>query len=116
MHQICTQNEKVTKICYKVQTNPCTELQRSIENTLICSKDSTKNKRKKILLEQARSRRILSDLALLWALARSHRSSGRRRPMLEVGAGRLMSTHASILVDSVGPPSAEVCRAAASFP
>jgi hypothetical protein len=29
---------------------------------------------------------------------------------------RLMSTHASILVDSVGPPSAEVCRTAASFP
>jgi hypothetical protein len=28
----------------------------------------------------------------------------------------LMSTHASILVDSVGPPSAEVWRAAASFP
>jgi hypothetical protein len=28
----------------------------------------------------------------------------------------LMSTHASILVDSVGPPSTEVCRAAASFP
>jgi hypothetical protein len=28
----------------------------------------------------------------------------------------VMSTHASILVDSVGPPSAEVCRAAASFP
>jgi hypothetical protein len=28
----------------------------------------------------------------------------------------LMSTHASILVDSVGPPSAEVCRTAASFP
>jgi hypothetical protein len=27
----------------------------------------------------------------------------------------LMSTHASVLVDSVGPPSAEVCRAAASF-
>jgi hypothetical protein len=32
----------------------------------------------------------------------------------EIGA--VMSTHASILVDSVGPPSAEVCRAAASFP
>jgi hypothetical protein len=35
------------------------------------------------------------------------------------GVGRrrcLMSTHASILVDSVGPPSAEVCRTAASFP
>jgi hypothetical protein len=28
----------------------------------------------------------------------------------------LMSTHASVLVDSVGPPSAEVCRAVASFP
>jgi hypothetical protein len=27
----------------------------------------------------------------------------------------LMSTHASVLIDSVGPPSAEVCRAAASF-
>ena len=29
---------------------------------------------------------------------------------------RVMSTHASILVDSVGPPRAEVCRTAASFP
>jgi hypothetical protein len=28
----------------------------------------------------------------------------------------LMSTHMSVLVDSVGPPSAEVCGAAASFP
>jgi hypothetical protein len=28
----------------------------------------------------------------------------------------LMSTNTSILVDSVGPPSAEVCRTAASFP
>jgi hypothetical protein len=28
----------------------------------------------------------------------------------------LMSIHTSVLVDSVGPPSAEVCRAAASFP
>jgi hypothetical protein len=28
----------------------------------------------------------------------------------------LMSTNASILVDSVGPPSAEVCRTATSFP
>jgi hypothetical protein len=28
----------------------------------------------------------------------------------------VMSTHAYVLVDSVGPPSAEVCRAAASFP
>jgi hypothetical protein len=29
---------------------------------------------------------------------------------------KVMSTHASVLVDSVGPLSAEVCRAAASFP
>jgi hypothetical protein len=28
----------------------------------------------------------------------------------------LISTNTSILVDSVGPPSAEVCRIAASFP
>jgi hypothetical protein len=28
----------------------------------------------------------------------------------------LMSTHVSVLVDSVGPSSAEVCRIAASFP
>jgi H+/Cl- antiporter ClcA len=28
----------------------------------------------------------------------------------------LMSTHASILVDSVGPPSAKICRTTASFP
>jgi hypothetical protein len=28
----------------------------------------------------------------------------------------LMSTNASILVDSVGPPSAGVCRTASSFP
>jgi hypothetical protein len=30
--------------------------------------------------------------------------------------GWMMSTHASVLVDSVRPPSAEVCRTAASFP
>jgi hypothetical protein len=34
----------------------------------------------------------------------------------KLGSTALMSTHASVLVDSVGPPSAEVCRAAASFP
>jgi hypothetical protein len=28
----------------------------------------------------------------------------------------VMSTHTSIIVDSVGPPSAEVCRTIASFP
>jgi hypothetical protein len=31
-------------------------------------------------------------------------------------APEMMSTHASVFVDSVGLPSAEVCRAAASFP
>jgi hypothetical protein len=35
---------------------------------------------------------------------------------LKRGREGVMSTHTSILVDSVGPPSAEVCRAAASFP
>jgi hypothetical protein len=33
-----------------------------------------------------------------------------------LGRRQVISTHASVLVDSVGPPSAEVCRAAASFP
>jgi hypothetical protein len=32
------------------------------------------------------------------------------------GYNLVMSTHASILVDNVGPPSAEVCRTATSFP
>jgi hypothetical protein len=32
-----------------------------------------------------------------------------------IGEG-VMSTHASILVDSVGPPNTDVCRTAASFP
>jgi hypothetical protein len=36
--------------------------------------------------------------------------------IVDARSGGLMSTHASVLVDSVGPPSAEVCRAAASFP
>jgi hypothetical protein len=34
----------------------------------------------------------------------------------EVAWCTLMSTHASVLVDSVGPLSAEVCRTTASFP
>jgi hypothetical protein len=29
---------------------------------------------------------------------------------------QLMSMHASVLIDSVGPPSAEVCRTVTSFP
>jgi hypothetical protein len=44
-------------------------------------------------------------------------------PRLHSGTGlaphrtdELMSTHASVLVDSVGSPSEEVCRTAASFP
>jgi ribonuclease HI len=35
---------------------------------------------------------------------------------IHAGVCGLMSMHASVLVDSVGPPSAEVCRAAGSFP
>jgi hypothetical protein len=46
------------------------------------------------------------------------RRRGRRAlDVQKIGQERgLMSTHASVLVDSVGPPSAEVCRTAASFP
>jgi hypothetical protein len=40
----------------------------------------------------------------------------RRKEMFSSKQGEVMSMHASVLVDSVGPPSAEVCRAAASFP
>jgi hypothetical protein len=43
-------------------------------------------------------------------------SRQRRRYRNEDGRARLMSMHASVPVDSVGPPSAEVCRTAASFP
>jgi hypothetical protein len=39
-----------------------------------------------------------------------------RAPTMLLYLVALMSTHASVLVDSVGPPSAEVCRIAASFP
>jgi hypothetical protein len=39
-----------------------------------------------------------------------------RRRRRGIVRSSVMSTHASILVDSVGPPSPEVCRAAASFP
>jgi hypothetical protein len=41
------------------------------------------------------------------------------KTLIDLGfsVGRLlMSMDASVLVDSVGPPSAKVCRAAASFP
>jgi hypothetical protein len=41
-------------------------------------------------------------------------SSGRRPQFTQERS--VMSTHASVLEDSVGPPSAEVCRTAASFP
>jgi hypothetical protein len=50
--------------------------------------------------------------------SKRHRRHGSRVENLEYSERRslLMSTHASILVDSVGPPSPEVCRTAASFP
>jgi hypothetical protein len=38
------------------------------------------------------------------------------RCLLSETSRGVMSTHVFVLVDSVGPPSAEVCRAAASFP
>jgi hypothetical protein len=39
-----------------------------------------------------------------------------KRQLVDMLSKGLMSTHASVLVDSVGPPSADVCRAAASSP
>jgi hypothetical protein len=47
---------------------------------------------------------------------RPGRASSRGRVWATTLGGALMSTNASILVDSVGPPSTEVCRTAASFP
>jgi hypothetical protein len=53
------------------------------------------------------------------------KEEGRERPgnigegwgkWLGASVGWVMSTHTSVLVDSVGPPSAEVCRTTASFP
>jgi hypothetical protein len=38
------------------------------------------------------------------------------RSLMQAGLATVMSTHAFVLVDSVGPPSAEVCRTATSFP
>jgi hypothetical protein len=40
----------------------------------------------------------------------------RRQLGLWLGHRWVMSTHTSVLVDSIGPPSAEVCRTTASFP
>ena len=51
----------------------------------------------------------------LWRLGSTHDGGGRPRST-RAGVGTVMSTHASILVDSVGPPRAEVCKTAASFP
>ena len=48
-----------------------------------------------------------------WIEGRCVRDTSARLP--EHDSAPLMSTHASILVDIVGPPSAEVCRTAASF-
>jgi hypothetical protein len=44
------------------------------------------------------------------------RASKNKPKDVSMVASSLMSTHASVLVDSVGPPGAEVCRTAASFP
>jgi hypothetical protein len=45
-----------------------------------------------------------------------HKTTKIPGPSLKPLSQRVMSMNASILVDSVGPPSAEVCRTAASFP
>jgi hypothetical protein len=37
-------------------------------------------------------------------------------PISKTESKGVMSMHVSVLVDSVGPPSIEVCRTAASFP
>jgi hypothetical protein len=43
-------------------------------------------------------------------------STSNTLPRARASCLALMSMHTPVLVDSVGPPSAEVCRAAASFP
>jgi hypothetical protein len=49
-------------------------------------------------------------------LSRPSRSTTQFRTSYNEDLMSLMSMHLSVLVDSVGPPSVEVCRAAASFP
>ena len=56
-----------------------------------------------------------ASLHLYWVWALLVHTSPKNQS-LPIVSTILMSTHASILVDSVGPPSAEVCRTAASFP
>ncbi|KAK1682485.1 hypothetical protein QYE76_043333 [Lolium multiflorum] len=46
----------------------------------------------------------------------AHKHNAREKPTADKRKRGVMSTHASIPVDSVGPPRAEVCRTAASFP
>jgi hypothetical protein len=47
---------------------------------------------------------------------RTHETSSHRHGLTYLATSGMMSMNASILVDSVGPPSAEVCIIAASFP
>jgi hypothetical protein len=71
---------------------------------------------------QEQKDQISADRRILEQCRDEADASSRRRAeqsshySLSVQHRTLMSTHASVLVDSVGPPSAEVCRAAASFP
>jgi hypothetical protein len=62
---------------------------------------------------------IISSTTLFptrYSIVRTPERDVLERGLCIIGPGILMSTHASILVDSVGPPSAEVYRTAASFP
>jgi hypothetical protein len=63
-------------------------------------------------LEKSSGPRVFSSRGLNRQKGNVRRWTRRSHPLL----WSLMSTHASVLVDSVGPPSAEVCRTAASFP
>jgi hypothetical protein len=74
------------------------------------------------LAQRPSIRHGLAPLKLPPAMDWLHSSSpaptilGSAIPGTQLSHKSLMSTHASVLVDSVGPPSTEVCRAAASLP
>jgi hypothetical protein len=77
----------------------------------ICKFTDQLKKIKRFFLKKILRGPVPAELGRFGGVAGPLRSGARGRPI-----GRMMSMHASVLVDSVGPPSAEVCRAAASFP
>jgi hypothetical protein len=63
--------------------------------------------------------KLQRNTLLLTALSTSDNKKGEHfdtRRRIGIARSSVMSTPASVLVDSVGPPSAEVYRTAASFP